>query len=155
MSSEIVWSCLRFEELSAEDLYRILQLRAEVFIVEQDCAYEDLDGFDQQALHVMGTFIAGDEMQLVCYSRLLPPGVKYEGASIGRVVTRKSARGDGAGKALMVNSIAFCGEHWSGKAITISAQQYLEKFYTEFGFEIQSEPYAEDRIPRVRMRLNP
>ena len=155
MSGGIIWKCRRFDELSTEDLYRILQLRAEVFVVEQDCAYQDVDDLDQGALHVLGYLTGDNEAQLACYTRLLPPGIKYEGVSIGRVVTNKSARGGGAGKALMVNSIAFCGEQWPGKAITISAQQHLEKFYTELGFETQSEPYAEDGIPHIRMQLNP
>lgn len=155
MSSEINWSCLRFDELNTENLYQILQLRSEVFVVEQDCVYQDMDGFDQEGLHVMGMLSTGDEAQLVCYARLLPPGAKYEGASIGRVVTKKSARGDGVGKALMLNSLAFCEENWPDKAITISAQQYLQKFYTELGFETLSEPYDEDSIPHIRMQLNP
>lgn len=155
MSSEIVWSCSRFDELSTDDLYRILQLRAEIFVVEQDCVYQDVDGFDQQALHVMGQLAVGGEARLVCYTRLLPPGAKYEDASIGRVVTKKSARGGGAGKALMLNSLAFCKELWPESAITISAQQYLQKFYTELGFETQSEPYDEDGIPHLRMQLTP
>lgn len=155
MSSKIVWSCLRFDELSTKDLYRILQVRAEIFIVEQDCVYQDVDGFDQQALHVMGQIPSGDEAQLVCYTRLLPPGAKYEGASIGRVVTKKSARGGGVGKVLMLNSLAFCKEQWPDTAITISAQQYLQKFYTGLGFETLSEPYDEDGIPHIRMQLNP
>ena len=155
MSSEIVWACRRFDELSTQDLYRILQLRAEIFVVEQDCVYQDVDDFDQQALHVIGELLVGDEAQLVCYTRLLPPGAKYEGASIGRVVTKKSARGGGMGKVLMLNSLAFCREHWPAKAITISAQQYLQKFYTGLGFETESEPYDEDGIPHIRMQLNP
>ena len=155
MSNEIVWSCLRFNELSTEDLYRVLQLRAEVFLVEQDCAYQDVDGYDQEALHVMGQLSGADEAQLVSYSRLLPPGTKYDGASIGRVITKKSIRGSGVGKALMLSSLAFCRQHWTGKGITISAQAYLQKFYIELGFETVSEPYDEDRIPHIRMQLNP
>ena len=155
MSSETIWTCSRFDELSTKDLYRILQLRAEIFIVEQDCVYQDVDGYDQEALHVMGQLARDDEAQLVCYTRLLPPGAKYEGASIGRVVTKKSARGGGVGRALMLNSLAFCNEHWPDTAITISAQQYLQKFYTELGFESVSEPYDEDGIPHIRMQLNP
>jgi ElaA protein len=155
MRSEIVWSCLQFDELSTEDLYRILQLRSEVFVVEQDCVYQDVDDFDQEALHVVGRLSVGDEAQLVCYTRLLPPGTKYEGASIGRVVTKKSARGGGVGKALMLNSLAFSKEHWPDKAITISAQQYLQKFYIELGFKTESEPYDEDGIPHIRMQLSP
>ncbi len=155
MSSEIVWTCLRFDELSTEDLYRILQLRAEVFVVEQNCVYQDVDDFDQVALHVMGQLSGADEAQLDCYTRLLPPGVKYEGPSIGRVVTRKSARGGGVGKALMLNSLAFCKQHWPGEVITISAQLYLQNFYKELGFETASEPYDEDGIPHIRMQLSP
>jgi ElaA protein len=155
MSSEIIWSCLRFGELSTEDLYRVLQLRAEIFVVEQNCVYQDVDGFDQEGLHVIGQLSVSDEAQLICYSRLLPPGAKYEGASMGRVVTKKSARGGGAGKALVLNSLEFCKEYWPDKAITISAQQYLQKFYTDFGFEAESEPYDEDGIPHIRMQLNP
>ena len=155
MSSEIVWTCSRFDELSTEDLYRVLQLRAEIFIVEQDCAYQDVDGYDHEALHVMGQLSGTDETQLVSYSRLLPPGAKYEGASIGRVVTKKSARAGGVGKALMLNSLACCNEHWPGKVITISAQAYLQKFYIELGFETKSEPYDEDGIPHIRMQLIP
>jgi len=155
MSNEIVWSCLRFNELSTEDLYRVLQLRAEVFVVEQDCAYQDVDGYDHEALHVMGQLSGADEAQLVSYSRLLPPGTKYEGASIGRVITKKSIRGSGVGKALMLSSLAFCRQHWTGKGITISAQAYLQKFYIELGFETVSKPYDEDRIPHIRMQLNP
>ena len=155
MSSEIVWTCSQFDELTTKDLYQILQLRAEVFVVEQDCVYQDVDGFDQEALHVMGQLACADGPQLVCYTRLLSPGAKYEGASIGRVVTKKSARGGGAGKVLMLNSLAFCKEHWPNHAVTISAQQYLQKFYTELGFETLSEPYDEDGIPHLRMQLNP
>lgn len=151
----IVWSCMRFDELTTEDLYRILQLRAEIFIVEQDCVYQDVDGFDQAALHVMGYLPASGEPQLICYSRLIPPGLKYEGASIGRVATKKSERGGGNGKTLMVNSLAFCKDYWPDTAITISAQQYLQQFYTLLGFETLSEPYDEDGIPHIRMQLNP
>ncbi len=155
MDSGIVWTCRRFDELSTEDLYRILQLRAEIFIVEQDCVYQDVDGFDQEALHVMGQVPDIEGPQLVCYSRLIPPGIKYEGISIGRVVTKESSRGGGNGRALMIKSIGFCREHWPDKAITISAQQYLEKFYIELGFGTESEPYSEDNIPHIRMQLSP
>ena len=155
MSSEIIWSCLRFDELSTEDLYKILQLRAEIFVVEQDCAYQDVDDFDQGGLHVMGQLSGDDEAQLVSYSRLLSPGAKYEGASIGRVITKKSTRGGGVGKKLVLNSLAFCKKHWPGKVITISAQLYLQTFYMELGFETDSEPYDEDGIPHIRMQINP
>ena len=127
MENTVVWSCKRFDELSTHDLYAILQLRAEIFVVEQDCVYQDVDGFDQGALHVMGHLAAAEEAgasQLVCYTRLLAPGVKYEGASVGRVVTRKSARGGGLGKTLMLQSLAFSraalardGNHYIGTTV--------------------------------------
>ena len=155
MSNEIIWKCQRFNELSTEDLYRILQLRAEVFVVEQGCAYQDVDDFDQQALHVMGELADDIRPELLCYGRLLPPETKYKEASIGRVVTKQSARGVGAGKALMLHSIALSKEHWPNKVIALSAQQHLESFYTKLGFETQSEPYLEDGLPHIRMKLNP
>lgn len=156
MDGEIDWTCRRFDELSTDDLYQILQLRAEVFVVEQDCVYQDVDGFDQGALHVLGRLTGDKGAPLVSYTRLLPPGVKYEGASsIGRVVTRETARGGGNGKALMQNSIAFCQQHWPDSAIVISAQQYLEKFYRSLGFVTETEAYSEDGIPHIRMRLKP
>ena len=155
MGNTVIWSCKRFDELSTDDLYAILQLRSEIFVVEQDCVYQDVDGFDQGGLHVIGQLSVSDEAKLICYSRLLAPGAKYEGASVGRVVTKKLVRGGGAGKALMLNSLKFCKEYWPDKAITISAQQYLQKFYTDFGFEAESEPYDEDGIPHIRMQLNP
>ena len=154
MSSEITWACRSFDELSNSELYGILQLRAEVFVVEQDCVYQDVDGFDQVALHVMGQRDRGEGPELVCYTRLLAPGVKYEGASIGRVVTHMSVRGGGIGKALMVKSIAYCRDRWPGVPVTISAQQHLERFYSELGFRTESEPYDEDGIPHIRMQLS-
>ncbi len=155
MENELVLTCGHFNELDTHVLYSLLQLRAEVFIVEQNCAYQDVDGMDQQALHVTGHLHnAGQQPMLVCYTRLLPAGSKYENASIGRVITRKTVRGDGYGKILMQRSIACCREHWPGEAITISAQQYLEKFYTELGFTTESEPYDEDGIPHIGMKLN-
>ena len=103
MGNTVVWSCKRFDELSTDDLYAILQLRSEIFVVEQDCVYQDVDGFDQGALHVMGHHAAAEDSgapQLVCYTRLLAPGVKYESASIGRVVTQNVGSRRGARKSL-------------------------------------------------------
>ncbi len=155
MENELVWTCGYFNELSRQELYSLLQLRAEVFIVEQCCAYQDVDGMDQRALHVSGHLHNADQQPtLACYARLLPPGSKYESASIGRVVTRKSVRGNGYGKILMRQSIACCREHWPGETIRISAQQYLEKFYTELGFTTESGPYHEDGILHIGMKLS-
>ncbi len=150
---DLRWTCQKFDELNSRDLYRILKLRAEVFIVEQDCVYQDIDDLDQQALHVTGNVKSENaEPELVCYTRLLPPGARYDTPAISRVLSKKTVRGEGGGKILMVQSIAYCREYWPGEVITISAQQYLEKFYTELGFTTESKPYDEDGIPHIKMK---
>lgn len=145
--SPVKWLCSEFESLSTAELYDILRLRAEVFVVEQECPYQDLDNKDQLAFHLLGR----NESSLCCYARLLPPGVNYPEASIGRVVTSSSARRGGFGRLLLKESIRQCQILWPGKGITISAQQYLERFYQEFEFTTESEPYSEDGIPHIRM----
>ena len=146
----ITWSCRQFDTLSGHELYEILSLRAEVFVVEQDCVYQDPDGLDLQSLHLCGHEGGG----LVCYARLTPPASRFPEPSIGRIVTCKARRGTGLGVELVQQAIAACHEHWPGQAITISAQQYLEKFYRGFGFASESEPYMEDGIPHLQMRLD-
>ena len=138
-----------FEQLSKQELYQILQLRAEVFVVEQNCPYQDLDELDFDSIHVCGYL--GEE--LVAYSRLIQPGSKYSGASIGRVITKKAIRSSGAGKALMNKSINECREQWQEESIFISAQERLKNFYQALGFIINSEPYLEDGIPHIEMKL--
>ncbi len=147
--NSLKWRCLSFDQLSLDELYQLLRLRAEVFVVEQDCPYQDLDNNDQSGLHVLG--FRADE--LVAYTRLLPPGTRYATCSIGRVVTSQNVRRDGYGKELMSVSIEYCHNHWPGESITISAQQYLENFYTQLGFQTESEPYQEDGIPHIQMRF--
>ncbi|MBC9931102.1 GNAT family N-acetyltransferase [Chitinophaga qingshengii] len=142
------WKIKPFEELTIAELYAVLHLRSEVFVVEQHCAYQDLDYADQKALHVMGT---NEEGRLVAYTRLFAPGIKYTAASIGRVVTSPLARGTGAGRELMEKSIAAIEEIYGKGAITISAQQYLHRFYTSLGFEQTSDTYMEDGIPHIEM----
>ena len=139
----------RFDELSAEQLYELLHLRATVFIVEQQCVYQDLDNKDQQSLHVLGYHAEN----LVAYARILPPGLSYEEASIGRVVTSPQARKHGFGKALMREAILLCRHRYDGAWIRISAQTYLLAFYSELGFETVGDPYLEDGIPHVEMIL--
>ncbi len=146
---ETSFSLKTFEELSVADLYAILQLRAAVFVVEQNCVYQDLDGADQDSMHVMGM----QDQTLVCYARLVPPGIKYETPAIGRVVLRQSSRQGGIGKLLMQQAINYCLQQWPKLDITISAQQYLERFYSELGFHVVSEPYIEDGIPHIEMLL--
>jgi len=141
--------CKSFDELTTLELYALLQLRSEVFVVEQNCAYQDVDGYDQSAMHLL--MYLDDE--LCAYSRLIPPGIKYKSASLGRVVTQRSARGGGHGKALMESAKAHCERLWPQMGLTISAQAYLEKFYQSLGFKTESEPYMEDDIPHIQMRL--
>ena len=146
---DIDWSCRDFEQLTPGLLYAILQLRAEVFVIEQECIYQDMDNNDQAALHAGGRI--GEE--LVCYSRILPPGLKYEGASIGRVITRQRMRKGGYGKLLMNKSIDYCRERWPRASITLSAQHHLEGFYVTLGFVSVSAPYMEDGIPHIEMLM--
>ncbi|MBS0026404.1 GNAT family N-acetyltransferase [Chitinophaga sp. 22321] len=142
------WKIKSFEELTTAELYAILHLRSEVFVIEQNCAYQDLDYSDQKALHLMGT---DDSGVLLAYTRIFGPGIKYTEASIGRVVTSPLVRGKGAGRELMERSIAELQQHYGKIPIKIGAQQYLQKFYGTLGFEQTSEMYLEDGIPHIEM----
>ncbi len=147
-NSEVEFRCLSFEELDIHTLYAVLKLRQEVFCVEQDCAYQDLDDKDQLACHILG-FKGG---QLIATTRLLMPGESYpQACSIGRVVTSADVRGKGLGQALMRYSIEQAELRFPNHPIQISAQQYLTKFYQSFGFAQQGEGYLEDGIPHIGM----
>ncbi len=137
-----------FNELSVDELYEIIRLRNEVFVVEQDCPYQDADGKDKIAMHV---FCSTNDGSVLAYCRLLPPGISYQECSIGRVVNAQSARDTGLGRKLMQTAISYIEDVWKYAAIRISAQQYLEAFYSSLGFVTQSEPYLEDGIPHVEM----
>ena len=136
-----------FKELSIYELYALLQLRSEVFVVEQDCVYQDLDGKDSKALHVIGK--KGDE--IVAYTRVFEPRNYFPEASIGRVVVKKDQRQYGYGKIIMEASIKAIEEQLNTKTIRISAQTYLLKFYNSLGFQAEGEEYLEDGIPHVSM----
>lgn len=144
----MIWKIKSFEELTVAELYAILRLRSEVFIIEQNCAYQDLDNSDQKALHLMGT---DDSGQLLAYTRIFAPGIKFTEASIGRVVTSPLVRGKGAGRELMERSILELQQHYGKIPIKIGAQQYLQRFYTSLGFEQTSDTYLEDGIPHIEM----
>jgi ElaA protein len=147
----LTFSCLPFDQLSPFELYDIMALRQEVFIVEQNCPYLDADRKDFQSWHLMGRNAEG---KLVAYTRLLPKGLAYEAyVSIGRVVTSPLARGTGAGKILMQRSIEMCRHLFGNQAIKIGAQSYLLKFYESFGFQSTGEEYLEDGIPHTKMIL--
>ena len=144
---EISWQLKRFEELSPAELYAILQLRIAVFILEQQCFFQDADDKDQCSYHLMGW----KEGKLIAYTRLVPPGEIYTQPSIGRVVTAASERNTGAGRELMKRSIEACENLFDKQPIKIGAQLYLEKFYSSLGFERVSEVYIEDGIPHIYM----
>jgi len=144
---DLEWQSLGFDALSTAQLYALLKLRSEVFVLEQDCVYQDMDDYDQEAQHVLGYH--GDT--LLCYARLLSPGVKYDEPSIGRVISGLRVRQQGLGKKLVERSLGYCNGFWPGVGVRISAQQRLEKFYLEFGFVTVSKPYLEDGIPHLEM----
>jgi len=145
------WQWSRFNALSPEDLYAAVQLREAVFIVEQQCPYNDADGRDPQAWHLLGWAGQQSGKNLVAYARVFEPGVRYAECSIGRVVTAPRVRGSGLGKALMAEALRRVESLAPGQAIKIAAQRRLEKFYLEFGFRTISEPYEEDGIIHVDM----
>lgn len=136
-----------FDELTIHELYQILRLRSEVFVVEQDCVYQDVDNKDQKALHVIG--LKGDEV--VAYTRIFKPGDYFDNVSIGRVVVRQDQRKYGLGKKIMLATMAAIDQRFPNKPIEISAQSYLLKFYTDLGFSAFGEEYLEDGIPHRRM----
>jgi ElaA protein len=138
-----------FDELSTSELYEVLALRQRVFVVEQKCAYLDCDGKDLRASHLLGR----QGKDLVAYARLLPRGASYEESSIGRVASDPSVRGSGCGRELIREAIARTWETFGGP-IYIGAQRYLERFYAEVGFVVVGEPYDEDGIPHIHMRLD-
>lgn len=145
---KITWQLKKFEDLSTVELYKVLHLRAEVFVVEQNCPYQDMDGKDFKSYHLLGF---AENNELLAYTRILPAGISYKEASIGRVVTSPKTRGAGAGKELMKESIQCIEKLFGNVPVRIGAQCYLKKFYEGFGFEIASEEYLEDNIPHVEM----
>ncbi len=145
--NSIHWHTKAFEELTLDELYDILQLRTNIFVVEQNCPYPELDGKDKSCLHVFAT----QQGKVIAYARIVPPGLSYNEISIGRVVVRPEYRKDGLGKILIDLAIDKIEEEFGPQAIQIGAQCYLRKFYGSFGFESVSEEYLEDGIPHVDM----
>jgi ElaA protein len=145
------WMLKHFDDLTAKELYNILQLRNEVFIVEQNCPYQDLDNKDLYAFHLMGM----KENKLLAYSRLLAPGISYSESSIGRVVSSPGARKTGIGKKLMKESIVQIKNLFQTDTIRIGAQLYLKNFYESFGFIQTGDTYLEDNIPHIIMLRKP
>ena len=141
------WRWYRFDDLTTRDLYAMFELRIEVFTIEQDCIYQDADGKDFQAWHLLGF----EDDILIAYIRLLPAGVSYDIPSLGRVATKATARGRGLGKQIMQKALEKADELWPGQAMRISAQAYLRKFYEELGFRVTGDSYLEDDIPHFAM----
>ncbi|MCV6631138.1 MAG: GNAT family N-acetyltransferase [Flavobacteriaceae bacterium] len=140
---------LKFDELDIYSLYALLQLRTAVFVVEQDCIYQDLDGKDHKAMHILGK----KDGKIVAYTRLFAAGDYFKNPSIGRVVVAKDQRMYGYGQDIMRASIDYTKRLWPEKPIEISAQQYLLKFYNSLGFKEVGKAYLEDGIPHLRMLL--
>lgn len=136
-----------FSALTVDELYAILTLRQQVFVVEQACAYLDCDGHDAASLHLWTT----EGPDVIAYARVLPPGEKFAEASLGRVVTSIRARRTGAGRAIVARAIDAIERHHGPVPVRISAQRYLQRFYESFGFVRVSEEYLEDDIPHVEM----
>ena len=136
-----------FSELDTEDLYQILRIRSEVFVVEQDCVYQDIDNKDQNAIHLYYK----ENDQIVAYTRIFKAGDYYENPCIGRVVVSKKNRGNDLGKKIMIDSMEYIKQNIKGEKIELSAQKYLDKFYKDLGFYKIGEDYLEDGIPHQRM----
>jgi len=147
----ITWQCIPFSQLSTIELYELLKLRVDVFVVEQTCPYPELDDNDHQngVRHLLG--YSGKE--LVACARLLPPGTTYQHVSFGRIATKKNARGNGLGHLLLTEALAACEKLWPAQTIDIGAQEHLHEFYQSHGFKQVSDMYLEDDIPHIDMRL--
>ncbi|HVU99363.1 MAG TPA: GNAT family N-acetyltransferase [Puia sp.] len=146
----INWSIKPFDQLTQQELYAILRLRSEVFVVEQNCVFLDMDNKDQHCEHIM----AWRGSLLAAYSRIVPAGISYVESSIGRIVTSPAARGSGIGRELLVKSIDYLYGLYGRCDIRIGAQYYLKKFYTSFGFVQKGEIYLEDGIEHIEMLLS-
>lgn len=144
----LIFKIKTFKELSTEELYELLQLRSEVFVVEQNCVYQDIDGKDPKAIHVIGEF----EGQIVAYCRIFKAGDYFDQASIGRVVVKETFRDRKWGHDLIKEAIIAVENNFGTTEITISAQLYLKKFYETHGFVKTSEEYLEDGIPHIEMK---
>lgn len=151
MNHQLSFSCLSFNELTINALYEIMQLRQEVFVVEQNCPYLDADGLDMASFHIVGQ----QNKKIVAYARIIPKGLAYEKyTSMGRIVTSPAVRGQGVGKQLVAEALAAYENLFANQPLKISAQSYLISFYEGFGFQIVGEEYLEDGIPHIGMVRN-
>jgi ElaA protein len=150
------WRLAAFDALSLRELYDLLQLRTEVFTVEQNCVFQDMDGADTQAMHLLGTHhLPGQTDLLVAYARCFPAGIKFAEASIGRVLTRSLARGSGLGHLLIQQAVSSVCTVWGPQPIRIGAQARLASYYSRHGFVDVGRPYVEDGIDHLEMLWTP
>ena len=149
-AASLTWRFVEFGALTTGELYELLQVRSEVFVVEQACVFQDLDGADAQARHLLGQLAEGSG-QLVAYARCFAAGIKFAESSIGRVVTHGDVRGSGAGHVLLQKAVACVTQQWGPQPIRIGAQARLEAFYRQHGFEATGAPYLEDGIAHIEM----
>ncbi len=152
---QVAWQWKRFAELKPAELYTLLAARAAVFVVEQACAFQDADGLDLYAWHLLGWVENDHDPTLAAYLRLVDPGRKYIEPSIGRVLTTLPFRGTDLGRATMREGLARAAALYPGRAVRIGAQQRLERFYLELGFRTVSAPYEEDGIAHIEMLRSP
>ncbi|WP_027382988.1 GNAT family N-acetyltransferase [Epilithonimonas caeni] len=145
--TNVDWKIKTFSELTTTELYEIIKARVNVFVVEQDCPYPDLDDYDQKAIHLW----AEDNGEVLAYCRIFDKGIKYPEASIGRVITTEKGRGKGLGKQLIAYAIDIIENRLRTSEVRISAQDYLLKFYSGFGFQETAKKYLEDNIPHTEM----
>ncbi|MGE8432900.1 GNAT family N-acetyltransferase [Chryseobacterium joostei] len=147
MSSNIIWKIKTFDEFTVTELYSILKARIDVFVIEQNCPYPDLDNYDQKAVHIW----AEENGEVLAYCRIFNKGIKYDETSIGRVLTTEKARGKSLGKLLIQYAVETIENRFRTSEIRISAQDYLLRFYSGFGFEDTGNKYLEDDIPHTEM----
>lgn len=143
----LLWKIRPFSEITTEELYQILKARCDVFVVEQNCPYPDLDNYDQKAFHLWSEY-KGD---VLSYCRIFRPGIKYPDSSIGRVLTTESGRGKNLGRQTVLYALQVIENQFKTSSVRISAQDYLLKFYSEFGFQDTGKKYLEDNIPHTEM----
>jgi ElaA protein len=152
----LAWKRVAFADLNPHQLYELLQLRTDVFVMEQDCAFQDMDGYDHLAVHLLGTApMQGKGEQLIAYARLFPAGVKFTEASIGRVITRETVRGTGLGHVLIREAMTSVTALWGVQPIRIGAQSRLTGYYRQHGFVEVGPSYLEDNIDHQDMLFTP
>lgn len=145
--NNIIWKVKTFDELGTDELYQIIRARVDVFVVEQNCPYQDLDNYDQLAIHLW----AEKDAEVMAYCRIFDKAIKYPETSIGRVITTQKARGKGLGRQLIAYAVQIIENRLKTKDIRISAQDYLIKFYSDFGFRDTGKKYLEDNLPHTEM----